>query len=374
MLLELGRFPLIGFVLILSTHCLSSVHAVEFSVEYLVELTTDLNRLDTNRSNFFGLGLAGVTHESEFKDGTFSLHNSYLWLHGESLSNTLGDVNGFSNIFGPEVLRLNHAWLQYEKSAFTARLGRFDVDEHFMGFDSGANLLNSSFGALATATANMPLPTYPVPGLAGLARYEYAPNSTLTFTVMDGDVGDGSQHDNFGFDLGSSGVGGLLFLSEVRHSSVYFANSLLLLGLAFHSGEFESFSGNKVNNNGFIYVGIEREIYSQNNRSLIASLRLSAAPFNDRNVVTHQADIALAYRGAFNLPNGIISLGLVYAGLGNEFSATQNAESAEWVAELDYRYDLSKNFFVLPSLQYINGGTLNCADIFVGMLRVGMSY
>ncbi|MGR8948068.1 MAG: carbohydrate porin [Gammaproteobacteria bacterium] len=366
----LATSPLVAAIAFYVPH----VGAIEFGAEYLLEITTDLDQPDSNNTNTFGLGIAGVTHHFELHEGELTAHNSFMWLHGESLSNTVGDVNGFSNIFGPEVLRLNHLWLQYDRAGVSARVGRFDVDEHFMGFDSGADLLNSSFGALATATANMPLPTYPVPGLAGLIRYEYAPSSSITLTLMDGDVGDGSQHDNFGFDLGSSGVGGLFLLTELRHTSPYWNDALFMIGLAFHSGEFSSFDNESVDNNGFVYVGMERQIFAGKNRELVGSVRLSTAPFDDRNVVTYQADLTLTYRGAFALPNGVVSIGFVYAGLSDDFSESQDAESAEWVAELNYRYNLTTNLFVVPSIQYIHGGTLNTLDIVVGMLRLGVSY
>lgn len=49
------------------------------------------------------------------------------------------------------------------------RLGKFDLDEHFMAFDSAANLINSSFAALASVTVNQPIATYPLAGLGALA-------------------------------------------------------------------------------------------------------------------------------------------------------------------------------------------------------------
>lgn len=348
---------------------------LEFDADYLLEIASDLADPDTNQTNIFGLGHISAKHLMSTRGGESSIRASAYWLVGESLTNVVNDLNGLSNIAGLEALRLAHLWYQYETDSFRVKLGRFDIDDDFMAFESGADLINSSFGAFANVTANMPVPTYPVPGLAALASFRWSTNTYLDIAVMDGDAGAESQHDNFGFDFGSSGIGGVFILTQFHHTLTTWADGAnILLGVGLHSGEFDNFNGRRNSGNGLIYGGIEKQLWSRDQQVLTTAVRLAASPFDDRNPVTYQADFTATYRGAFDINNGLVSVGFVYLDLSDEFSLSENAQASEWTAEVNYRYDFSAHWSAVSSIQYIRGGTVNSNSALVGLLRIAWSY
>lgn len=348
---------------------------LELNADYLLEIASDLSEPNSSLTNIFGLGHLSAKHIVTTGMGERTIRVSAFWLAGESLTNSVNDLNGLSNIAGLEAIRLAHLWYQYETEVSRFKIGRFDVDDDFMAFDSGADLINSSFGAFANVTANMPVPTYPVPGLAALASFRWNTDTYLDITIMDGDAGAESQHDNFGFDFGSSGIGGVFVLTQFNHTlTEWAAGANILLGVGLHSGDFDSFNGQRKVGNGLLYGGIEKQLWSRDNRVLTTAIRIAASSFADRNPVTYQADFTATYRGAFNLNDGMFSFGFVYLDLSNEFSRSDNAKASEWTTELNYRYDFSPHWFVVSSLQFIDGGTVSSGSKLVGLLRFGWSY
>lgn len=63
---------------------------------------------------------------------------------------------------------------------------------------------------------------------------------------MDGDVGNESQLDTVGFDLGSSDVDGVLLLLKIQQrDTAWIGKSNAIFGIGLHGGMFKAFSAAK---------------------------------------------------------------------------------------------------------------------------------
>ncbi len=96
-------------------------------------------------------------------------------IHGDSLTDELGDVFGASSITAPNDVRLFEAWLEQPIGAVTVRGGLLAADQEFVLADESSTLLAATFGITAQFSSNIIGPVYPVatPGIS--ARLELEP-------------------------------------------------------------------------------------------------------------------------------------------------------------------------------------------------------
>ena len=337
---------------------------LNYTAEFLGATSGD----DGVQPEFFGLAYASVDVVVPAPGSIASrmFHASALWLHGDPVSDQLGENNGVSNIAGVSTLRLFHAWFEQRSDSHTVRVGKFDVDEHYMVSDAGALFTNSGFGAMATATTNMPLPTYPMAGLGALMGLPVGAGSQIFLAVFDGDVGS-EDDEKDGLGLGSSGVGGVLLAAELRREyDRAWGPGTAKVGGMLHTGEFETFdaTGDR-DGNGIVYAVLDQVLWQQKGRLVTGFLRASAAPFSDRNLVTYQFDGGLIMRDPLSR-GGAETLGLAVLNTPFSDDARDDAQlvdaSSETVVELTLLVPLGPNLTVQPSFQWVSGGTLGTGD------------
>lgn len=343
---------------------------------YMGELAAGLSGAGHGQSRYFGLGSASVSYTLPVGSGELQWYGGAWWLHGNNYTNVLGDLNGVSNSAGIAAARLNHLTLEYSGREVRLRAGRFDIDDDFMAFASSDALINSGFGGPATATGNLPLATFPLAGLGALVEFAIADRMLFTGAVFDGDVG-AESNDLIGFELGSTGVDGVLLLGQLSLGSGDADDPLRwLVGGAFHTGDFPRLdSGTADTSNGLVYAGVERYLGQWRGREVTSNIRFTAPTAPARNPVTLQFDAGMAIEGLLAGFDNRLSLGVLYVGSTGVAPVGEPAPDDEWVVEVNYRLFPVSAVYVQPTLQYINNRDLaGGSDTLLLMIRFGLEY
>lgn len=141
-------------------------------------------------------------------DSLGAIHIAALGIHGDGLSEELGDVYGVSGNVGPSDVRLFEAWIDQPIWKTTLRVGLISADQEFTLARHSTALLNATFGIISQASVNILGPVYPVARPGASARLEL-PKLTVRAAVYDGD-----QLENHGIPTGFSDD--LLIMGEVE--------------------------------------------------------------------------------------------------------------------------------------------------------------
>lgn len=91
--------------------------------------------------------------------------------------NYVGDVQGVSNLAAAPADRLYQLWYrqQFDWQGLRVRGGLLDMNQNFVATDAASTLLNASFGMIPTLTGNVPVSTYPKPGVGLEGHLELDP-------------------------------------------------------------------------------------------------------------------------------------------------------------------------------------------------------
>lgn len=367
----------------------------------------------TTYSGLINLGLALDLQKAVGWEGA-SFKNTWLWLYGNngnnlSASNIRNALN-VSSIAGQPAFRCYELWFQ--QNAFQDRVslrgGLIPVDTEFMVSDTASLFVNSTFGAPAFFTMNIPNggPTYPMatPGL----RLAIQPTSWLTLRTVFTQANPFDQTENLhGFDWNFGSAGGLLNITEAeadwnKGDAAKGLPGYAKLGLWFQRGQGSqqaeaqgyNFSSPEAcsYNNGF-YGIIDQKLYAPNStvvlkdagkestsaketktaqeepigasaKGLSSFARIGFSP-NQTSVVGFYSDMGLVYTGLLPTRDADkFGLAFSYAQVGTQ--QLQNAAifgpsgaSFEGVAELSYSIRVAPAIAIQPDIQYIlhPGGT-----------------
>lgn len=347
--------------------------------------------------------LAGWQGGSAHASG-FQIHHA----NGSPAVNYTGSIAGPSNIEARQSTRLFTLWLEqsFFNDALSIRAGQLAADDEFMTSDTGAHLLNGTFGWAPIASANMTGggPAYPLasPGL----RVQIRPVQDVTIlgAVFSGDPAgrncfeDPQVCNRHGTTFSMSG--GALWMGELQYAlnqgegatglpgvykiGAWYQNSRfadqrfgldaggLTVSLAdpsvidpyFHRGD----KG--------IYAAADQTVWARGARSISLFSRVGAAP-DDRNLVSFYVDGGLGLKGLIpERENDVLALGVAYSRISGRAADLDrdtrvfDADPAfpvrnyEMVFEVSYTAQLTPWWSVQPDFQYIvhPGGHVRDAD------------
>lgn len=279
--------------------------------------------------------------------------------HGDGITEEyVGDAQVLSSIDADDFTQVSEYWLEQRLFDDRARvkIGRQDSNADFCAIDGGADFINSSFGF----APNVPLPTFPDPGLGIAVFLEPATWLGMGVGVYDGGPDGGSWgFDAFDAEGGTFGITELAFrtpaLPGVRKPGVYRVGGWLNtenIEEITDDPRPHTFSGNHG-----LYVIFDQLLYEErpgkaDGQGLAGFGQLSWAP-GDRNEIERYFGAGLLYTGA--LPErdlDQLGLGLAHAVFSDRVRDLDDL-THETVVELFYLARLTPWLTLQPDLQLI---------------------
>lgn len=152
-----------------------SVHGIDPMLTYSAELFAAPQLDDHVASAGLAMLEVDVALDKLIGPGWGAAYAAGFAIHGDSLTDELGDVFGVSGNTAPRDVRLFEAWLEQPIGPVTVRGGLLAADQEFVLADHSSTLLSATFGITGQFSANIIGPVYPVatPGLS--ARLELEP-------------------------------------------------------------------------------------------------------------------------------------------------------------------------------------------------------
>jgi len=275
--------------------------------------------------------------------------------HGNGITDRhVGDIQALSNIDAHDFSQISEYW--YTHTFFGDRLlfkaGKQDVNADFCFSEYGADFIGSSFGF----PPNVPLTTFPDPGLGLSAGVEVRDRLSIGAGVFDGDANGGTS----GFDTTFDGAGGSFSIFELsyrpgtsgRCNVGAWRHSANVDEIAVSTGGGGTFSAN----HGF-YAIVDQPLFRESapgggGQGAGLFLQYSWAPA-DRNEIDNYYGGGLVYTGLIPGRDGDVSgLGAASARLGRRFRKEEGG-THETVIEIFHRAGLTPWFTIQPDLQFI---------------------
>jgi porin len=296
--------------------------------------------------------------------------------HGEGISEEyVGDVQILSNIDADDFTQVSEYWLQQRLFGDAARLklGKQDANADFCALDGAGDFINSSFGIVP----NVPIPTFPDPGLGVAVFLEPAAWLGLGMGVYDGGPNGGTS----GFDTAFDGEGGTFGITEltlrtpalpgIREPGVYriggWLNTENVDEITGDPGP-HTFSGNHG-----LYVIFDQLLFEEgpgdtDSQGMAAFGQFSWAP-GDRNELERYLGAGVIYTGAIRGRDlDMLGLGVAHAVFSDRVRDLDGT-THETVIELFYRAQLTPWLALEPDLQLIVNPGGNGDDSLVLGLR-----
>jgi len=279
--------------------------------------------------------------------------------HGEGISEEyVGDAQVLSNIDADDFTQVSEYWLEQKLLGDAARLkiGKQDANADFCAVDGGGDFINSSFGF----APNVPLPTFPDPGLGVAVFLEPAAWLGVGIGVYDGGPNGGTWgFDAFDAEGGTFGITELALrtpaLPGIRKPGVY------RIGGWLNTENVDEITGDPdphtFSGNHGLYVIcdqllLEERPGEEDSQGLAAFGQLSWAP-GDRNELERYFGAGLVYTGA--MPGrdlDLLGLGVAHAVFSDRVRDLDDV-THETVVELFYRAQLTPWLALEPDLQLI---------------------
>ncbi len=153
-------FPLVSFITCCSASIISS-NCLANSSPFNLEITYDSSVIKNNGSyQQINRSLTTVGYQQNFSlwGGEISPQLSFSIFRGKNGTDTVQDIQGFSNIDAKKFSRWQEVNVQWHNDDTLIRLGQLDANANFATLEYAEPFVNSSFGLTPTA---FPLPTYP---------------------------------------------------------------------------------------------------------------------------------------------------------------------------------------------------------------------
>jgi porin len=325
----------------------------------------------------------GLDWQSEDSNG-WSAQVDAQWYTGDDLSgNEVGDFLVFSNLIRSEGIRLNRVQFGYqnEEKRFGWKVGLLLLDDDFMSSDYAALFANSAFGPLATVSANLLAPIFPLSAPGLWMGADVSESWFLQAGIYAGNAGDdlGSNH-GFGGKI-KSGDGAVVFVEGVYAYLASAGTGTVKVGGHWHSGAFERFSdGRTEEGNGGLHMVIDHpvasDVYGETTTGVF--LRIGVSPDESLSTVTFAADAGINWKGL--LPyreEDVCGIGIAYAKFGEEYLESirfggSTVTDKEWVIEGSYTCVLSESVSLQPYLQFIFDPHFSSEDATLAGIRISI--
>jgi len=280
--------------------------------------------------------------------------------HGNSLTDKhLGDYQVLSNIDSNDFTQVSEFWFEQSlyKDKLRFKIGKQDANTDFCASDYGADFINSSFGF----PVNIPLTTYPDPGLGAALFAQPWERIGLSAGLFDGDAKGGTS----GFGTSFDGKGGAL---SVLQANVGWKGGprrrcpgTWRVGIWHHSDSVHeitrSATPTRYSSNHGAFLIIDQALFTEGGKhevpqGLGAFLQMSWAP-EDRNEVSCYTGGGLSYTGL--LPGrdlDVTGLGVARAVFSDRIGDL-DGRSHETAVEVFHRLQLTPWLSLQPELQFI---------------------
>ncbi len=297
------------------------------------------------------------------------------WMnYGGHIADFVGDVQGVSNIEGPQTVLLYEAWLEREfpKSAFSVRAGLYDLNSEFYVLESAGLFLNGAQGMgvdFGQTGENGPS-VYPYTAIG--VRLQWWPLPQVALRMALSDAVPGHPDHPFSNYIGWSRHEGVLLTTELGLQHGDFEEAMarygkLALGAWIYTSRFHPVTtensplGVEGQGNFGVYFLAEKTLRANElaaNRGLVAFLRFGLA-----NGFYNQFDMGfgsgLVYRGLFDAQaEDQAGIGITLAHASDRFGHVEaekgrHVHNSELALEATYQRMVASWLMLQPDVQYI---------------------
>jgi len=286
--------------------------------------------------------------------------------HGGMPSATLvGDFQGVSNIEAGNITFLYELWYKQSVGNVDLTLGLQDLNANFAASENGALFSNSSFGIQSSIADNTLSPIFPLTALGFNVQWNISDNYFWKTAVFDG-TPDDFETNPYNVEWKLNKDQGYMAVSEfqVNKSLLRGKSGCYKLGAYYHKHNDMINAEQKISG---IYFVVDQQISSK--LSLFSQIGFSPKSKDSHN---HYYSLGLNYKGLMNKrPNDQFGLAVAYAGIDDR------AIGSETAIELTYQFEINKNIYLRPDIQYIinPAGTEQKLDnALVGFIRLGVKF
>lgn len=281
---------------------------------------------------------------------------------GEASVNKIGDLQVADNLDAPSSSRIYQLWYRQRFQAspggasFKLRGGLIDLNENFAATDAASLLLNASFGLNPTLSANVPISTYPKPGLGLEAAAQWS-QWQWQLGIFQANPAKRSE----GFKDGELVIGEMDYQTSMRDDDA----AHVALGL-WHYRQSDPALSTYPKHDWGAYASLEVPLRD----SARAFLQLGHAP-DASNTVTHYLGLGLQVPAPIKgRPNDAFSAGIAHAVIRNSTAGSETSFEVSYLAQL-YRY-----VTLQPDLQYIRhpSGNRDIRDAVVAIVRLHLEF
>ncbi|GHT73252.1 porin [Bacteroidia bacterium] len=360
---------------VISLFCIQALFAqtekenpFSFGASYIGDFVSNFHGGIKTGSEYLGkanLTVGFDTEKAQWWKGGELFINGMTTHGGEPSATLIGDFQKASNIDAGDHIALYELWYKQTFGKFDITAGLQDLNVDYAVSESGLLFNNSYFGIHSVCSENIPVPIFPLTALGLNVGWNISDDYRLQAVVFDG-VPDDFSINPYNVKWTLSRWQGFLALSEfqVKKSIVKGRGGVYKIG--FYLQDSQEITNDTHKNYGF-YLVADQEISDQ----ITLFMQTGTSPKKWNN---HYFCYGLGMNWKnFNTkrPNDIIGLAFNHARFKN------NPAGNETVVELIYHFQLNKNSYLCPDLQYIAnpaGTGEKLQNALVGMLRFGIEF
>lgn len=283
---------------------------------------------------------------------------SYQFQRGPVGSDSVGDIQAYSNIDEDNFSRIYEFFYQYQGDNWFARIGKTDANGEFAVADPAGNFINSSMGFSPTIVA---FPTYPTPALSILGGFTVSSEFELAVGVFAS-----KEYNNFSEQF---------IISELRYRLS--EQSQIKFGLWHDTNRYESLAPHSSAQNGTTgyYLIVQSEL---ENISWFDSQQVNwYCQLGKSDEIISEIEWHVGSGFEIHHPFGLnehgMGFGLSYVKLSPNLNTDKSHETA---FEAYYLWPLSELINMKPDLQYVinPSGSEQIDDALVFTLRLELNF
>lgn len=285
----------------------------------------------------------------------------------------LGDLQVASNIEAGNHSYVQEFWLKQALGNVEITAGLQDLNVEFANSENGALFLNSSFGILPIISNNISAPIFPLTTLGLTCTLNITETIAWKNAVYDGSPADFNYNPynlNWKFNKGD----GILAITEFQKKlNIARLPGIYKIGIYshFHSTSRvleDSIPDLHLKSNTGVYMYADQKIWKQNDRSAGLFLQVGYSP-SPQSFNSFYLGTGINFTGLLN------RYGKDVAGFALAYGKFRTG--CEAALEFTYQYQVTKNLFIQPDVQYIINpiGTGEALNNALGAnLRFGFSF
>ena len=284
---------------------------------------------------------------------------------GEPSATLVGDFQGISNIEAGNLSFLYELWYKQKLGKLEMTVGLQDLNADFATNESGSIFTNSSFGIQSSIADNVAPPIFPLTALGANVKWSISDTFLWEAAIFDG-TPDDFETNPYNTEWKLSKNQGFLTVTElqVKKSLIIGKIGNYKFGVYYH--QHNDTIAVEQKNGGFYFTG-DQQITSK--LFVFSQVGISPKEMNKNN---RYFSIGLNCKGPFDKrPNDQVGIAIAYAGIDG------NAVGSETAIEMMYQFEVTKNIYLRPDIQYIinpAGTETKLKNALVGFLRFGIEF